>query len=241
MRYAVFSDVHANLEAFEAVLEIFKNAPIDKYLFAGDIVGYGANPRECIALLKGLNGICIAGNHDWASAGRMSTDYFNEAAREAVVWTQKQISENDRLFLAGLETVAKPDGLCLVHGTLSSPEEFEYMTDGYKAANSFSLLEGTICFVGHTHKPGVFIETDERVFYRQAQDFSLEPAKRYIVNVGSVGQPRDGDPKACFCVYDTTRERVEFRRASYDVATAQRKIREAGLPRILSDRLALGS
>ncbi len=240
MRYAVLSDVHSNLEAFEAVLESLGQSNIDTYLFIGDIVGYGANPKECIAALRRLDPVSVAGNHDWAPVGLMDTDYFNEAAMSAVFWTKDNISESDGLFLSGLELIKEVENYCLVHGTLDHPQEFDYMTDGYRAMKTFSLLRQNICFVGHSHRPGVFVEDEEKIYYQEPRVLRLKEGKRYIVNDGSVGQPRDGDPRACFCIYDENSSTIEFRRVPYNVSLAQKKIIQAGLPRVLAERLAVG-
>lgn len=240
MRYAVFSDVHANLEAFEAVLGALKTLAIDKYLFVGDIVGYGADPRECVALLKQIGALSVAGNHDWAAARLLEPDDFTENAQEAVLWTWEHITDAEKTFLSGLPLVGEQGDICCVHGTLFHPEEFDYMTDGYKAMGTFDRLKQKICFVGHLHRPGIFVETEERVVFKPAQDLALQAGKRYIINVGSVGQPRDADQRACLCVYDDAASTVEFRRVAYDVASAQKKILAAGLPAYLAERLILG-
>lgn len=240
MRYAVFSDVHSNLEAFEAVLKEFKGLNIDRYLFLGDIVGYGADPKKCIQLLKQLDTLSVAGNHDWAAVGMTDIDYFNEAARAAVLWTRENIAESDRLFLSGLELVKSEKKCRIVHGTLSHPEEFDYMVDGYRAMKTFYLLGEKICFVGHSHVPGVFTEDEEKISYQEPAVLRLEENKRYIVNDGSVGQPRDSDPRACFCVYDEEALKIEFKRVAYDISAAQKKILAGGLPRTLAERLKAG-
>lgn len=240
MRYAVFSDVHSNLEAFEAVLEFFGKSNIDKYLFLGDIVGYGANPKECIAALRRLDPVSVAGNHDWAAVGLLDTDYFNKAARKAIFWTKDNTSGSDRLFLSGLELTSEGKNHCLVHGTLHHPEEFDYMIDGYRAQKTFYLLKQKVCFVGHSHNAGVFIEDEEKIYYKEPASLELREGKRYIVNDGSVGQPRDGDPRASFCIYDEGSSTIEFIRLPYDVASAQKKIIDAGLPKVLADRLSVG-
>lgn len=240
MRYAVFSDIHSNLEAFEAILDIIPEFHIDKNLFLGDIVGYGASPGECIALLRALDALSVAGNHDWAVVGMTQIENFNEEARAAVLWTKKNLSEADRIFLSSLTLVQETMHLCLVHGTLSHPEEFDYMIDGARAAKSFVLCEQQVCFVGHTHRPGVFVDTGEKIVYQECARLQLQEGRRYIVNDGSVGQPRDGDPRACFCIYDDGTQTLEFIRVPYDVAAAQKKIRDAGIPRMLADRLSAG-
>ncbi|MFH0940269.1 MAG: metallophosphoesterase family protein [Candidatus Omnitrophota bacterium] len=240
MRYAVFSDVHSNLEAFLACLDFLKNAKIDKYLFLGDIVGYGADPKECISLLRALNACCVAGNHDWAVVGLTDIDYFNNDAKRSLLWTRENISEADRLFLLDLELVKETKDYCLVHGTLNHPEEFDYMTDPLQAVKDFYALKTNICFLGHSHRKGIYIEDADKTFYKESLRLVLEEGKRYIVNAGSVGQPRDADPRACFCIYDEEESSLEFQRVSYDVASAQKKIIDAGLPGSLACRLAVG-
>ena len=240
MRYALFSDIHSNLEAFEAVLDFFKKSNIDRYLFLGDVVGYGADPGECIARLKEVNALSVAGNHDWAVVDMLNTDYFNKAAEEAVCWTKEHATELDKQFLSALALVKEEKDLCLVHGTLNHPEEFDYMTDDAQALKTFYLLQEKICFVGHSHCPGIFIEEPEKIVYRGTGVLKIEKGKRYIVNDGSVGQPRDGDARACCCIYDEEASTIEFHRLSYDVVAAQKKIRQAGLPAVLADRLSVG-
>ncbi|MBI5874059.1 MAG: metallophosphoesterase family protein [Candidatus Omnitrophica bacterium] len=240
MRYAVFSDVHSNLEAFEAVLEAAHKSHIDQYLFLGDIVGYGANPCECIAHLRKLCPLIVAGNHDWGVVGMTDLDYFNEEARASLVWTKEAIAEADRIFLSQLKLVQESVRFCIVHGTLSHPEEFDYMTDGQRAAKTFYLLEQEVCFVGHSHRPGVFVDDTEKIYYQVPKRLDIVKGRRYIVNDGSIGQPRDGDWRACFCIYDDNASTIEFRRVEYNIHEAQKKILEAGLPRILADRLSIG-
>ncbi|HAJ56948.1 MAG TPA: metallophosphoesterase [Candidatus Omnitrophica bacterium] len=240
MRYAVFSDVHSNLEAFEAVLNVINKSHIDRYVFLGDIVGYGADPCECINNLRKMSPLMIAGNHDWGVVGMTNIDYFNNYARAGIVWTKDNILEADRLFLSGLKLVEETGYFCIVHGTLSHPEEFDYMTDANMAAKTFYLMEQRVCFVGHSHRPGIFIDDGEKVAYCVPEKIEIRQDRRYIVNDGSVGQPRDGDSRACFCIYDTLSSTIEFKRVEYDIARAKKKILDAGLPRILADRLTVG-
>src|SRR5512135_1369935 len=148
MRYAVFSDVHANSEAFQAVLDFFHSSSVDRYVFLGDIVGYGADPEACLSLLKDTAALSVAGNHDWAAVGRFGTDYFNQAAKAAVVWTSQRLGEADKAFLAGLALVKEEQNhFCLVHGTLEDPGQFDYMMDGSRARRTFELLKTPVCFV----------------------------------------------------------------------------------------------
>lgn len=240
MRYAVFSDVHSNLEALEAVLAIFEKSNIDRYIFLGDIVGYGADPTRCIAALKALDASCVAGNHDWACVGLTDLDFFNESALAAILWTQDALTEEDRSFLKSLPLLRREKDLSFVHGTLVRPEEFDYMTDGDRAARSFYALEGSLCFVGHSHAPGVFVEDADKVFYKTPDVLEIQKSRRYIINDGSVGQPRDGDPRACCCIYDDEAAIVEFKRVVYDVVRTQKKILNSGLPGRFAARLSQG-
>lgn len=239
MRYAVFADVHSNLAAFEAVLEAFKKAEVDSYVFVGDIIGYGANPHECIALLKSLNAICVAGNHDQAVVDLFDLYRFNDSAKKALIWTKTNISEIDKQFLAGFKLIEEKKSFCLVHGTLNDPQDFHYLMNKSDAAKTFYCLKRQLCFVGHSHIPGIFVEEDG-VRYEMASFLPLEKSRRYIVNVGSVGQPRDENPDACFCVYDEEASTVEIKRVPYDIARAQRDILNAGLPPVLAQRLEKG-
>lgn len=240
MRTAIFSDVHANREAFDAVLEFLRCSRVDRTFFVGDIVGYGADPAICIALLKELNAVSVAGNHDWAIAGKAELDYFNEEARLAISWTQGRLEPADVSFLARLKLVEEVEECCLVHGVLDRPQDFDYMVDVLRAASTFRALARKICFVGHSHRPGVFVEQGGRIFFKKDMDLVIQEDMRVIVNVGSVGQPRDGDPRACCCIYDTDGQRISLHRIAYDVQTAACKIKAAGLPGFLAERLAQG-
>jgi len=242
MRWGIFSDIHSNLEALEAVIKAYKSEAIDIYLCLGDIVGYGANPIECIQIIKDIAQVAIAGNHDWAVAGLFSLGYFNDWAKKAVLWTQKKIDLANRDFLASLRLIYQNEDLVLVHGSLQRPEEFNYMLDSSRAAKTFALARRSICFLGHTHSPGVFIQDEQGgVGYQAEVRFKLQRGYRYIVNVGSVGQPRDRNNKASFCIFDTTKQEVLIKRIAYDIKSAQAKIAAAGLPQFLAARLSAGN
>jgi predicted phosphodiesterase len=241
MRYGIFSDIHSNLEALEAALNAYKKETIDKYLCLGDVVGYATNPKECINKIRALAMITVAGNHDWASANLFSTDYFNPDAREAIFWTKSNLDNEDKCFLESLKLTYKSDALVLVHGTLNDPQDFNYMTDDFAALDTFRLLETNICFIGHTHIAGVFIkDKNDSAYYSSQEQVKIENGNKYIVNVGSVGQPRDGNPCACYCIYDTDKKEVQIKRVSYDIKTTRKKIIDAGLPQFLGDRLVIG-
>ena len=241
MRYGIFSDVHANLEAFEAFLTAVESERVDQFLCIGDIVGYGANPNECVHRVKSLNCFSVAGNHDWASVDLFPEQYFNSDALEAIKWTRKELDIISRNFLKEQPLIFLDKGLVLVHGTLVDSDKFNYLDTESVARESFRVLKRDICFVGHTHSPGVFVqESLGRIEYFLKDHFELKNEHKYIVNVGSVGQPRDGNPQASFCIYDTLKKEIVFKRADYDAQGARDKIVESGLPQFLGDRLLNG-
>ncbi len=241
MRYGIFSDIHSNLEALDAVIEAYRKEKIDKYLCVGDVVGYAANPNECIEKIKALTMITVASNHDWAAVNLFSSDYFNPFAKEAISWTQRNLDEQGEYFLEQLTLIYKNEDLTMVHGTLDEPGDFNYMADGYIACGTFGLLETKICFVGHTHLPCVFIKCkDGRMQYQEEVNIYIKGNSKYIINVGSVGQPRDGNPHAAYCVYDTDKKNIQIKRVSYDIQTARKKIIDRGLPCFLGERLLAG-
>lgn len=241
MRYGIFSDVHSNLEALTAVLEAFRKESIEEYLCVGDIVGYAADPLACIERVREVAEAAVAGNHDWAAIGLLSDAYFNEFAREALVWTRQRIGLGERAYLEALGLVYKNKDLTLVHGTLEDPPAFDYLIDEADAAASAAALENNICFVGHSHVAGIFaVEPSGRLWRLSGTTSGIGEGNKYIVNVGSVGQPRDGDPRASYCVYDSARKKVWLKRAAYDVASARRRVIAEGLPAYLGDRLLYG-
>jgi predicted phosphodiesterase len=241
MRYAIFSDVHSNLEALDAVVKAYQEERIDQYFCVGDVVGYATNPQECIQKVKSFTNIVIAGNHDWAAVDLFSTEFFNPLALEAIVWTKENLNQEDRSFLQSLKLTYQNDDFTLVHGTLENPESFDYMIDVEAAEKTFSLLKTGICFVGHSHIAGVFMKDEAPgVSYQEDGSLNLKPSHKYIVNVGSVGQPRDGNPKAAYCVFDTEKRQIQIKRVAYDVGLTRHKILQAGLPSFLGDRLLQG-
>jgi len=241
MRYGIISDIHGNLEALEGALSALSHEKIDRFMCVGDIVGYGANPRECIEKAKALGAIMVRGNHDAACTGATDIRDFNEAAREAVIWTRNNLDKKDIAFLESLELLYKDDKFTLVHGTLEEPGEFHYMLDKNSAQKTFALLDTQICFVGHSHIPGIFSYKNNTITYSHKEKMTLSKDERLIINVGSIGQPRDGNPKLCYSVYDTKKNRVELKRLPYNVRKAQDKILKAGLPSFLAYRLSEGA
>jgi len=250
MRYAVLSDIHSNLEALTAVMETLATERIDRYLCLGDVIGYGADPTACLRRLASCDAVTVGGNHDLACVGKFDLDWFNSAARAAVEWTRGQLSVTDLDTLRRLPLTETYGPCTLVHGTLKYPGRFDYLVEAGQAIETLAVCRTLMCLVGHTHVP-LFIEYD-RTHRRLARmltsgqeltDVSFQDhadTMRYLMNPGSVGQPRDGNPQASCAVIDTERRQFSIRRVPYDVAAAQRKIRQAGLPEFLADRLAVG-
>lgn len=241
MRYAVVSDVHGNLEALGAVLEDVARHGAT-LVCLGDVVGYGADPARCVDLVGGRALVTVAGNHEHAVVGRVDRRWFNPVARAAAVWTEAALGADRLAWLAALPLTAEIEDATLVHASPRSPEEWDYLVsaaDGFTALPAFATR---LCFVGHSHVPAVWSVGSSGPQWRPgAVDVTLEPGRRYLVNVGSVGQPRDGDPRAAYATWDTEARRVRVVRVAYDVDTARRKIIEAGLPRVLGDRLVVGA
>lgn len=240
MRYGIFADVHSNLEAFTAVLNAFRSEGIERYLFAGDIVGYGADPIECIRLLRELNPVTVAGNHDWTVAGKLDKKIFTPSIQKVISWTQSVLSEDDKNFLKSLPFTNKIDNIGLVHGSLDRPEEFKYVFDLFEAETCLEESLDHICFIGHTHRPVIFYLNGLQANYLLENEIYVKDGTRYLVNVGSVGQPRDGNPYASYCVYDSYTRLLQMKRIPYDIHKAQEKILNAGLAHIFADRLPQG-
>jgi len=240
MKYAIFSDVHGNLEAFKAVLEAMSGEKPDKYLCVGDIVGYGANPAECIKITQDLNPEIVAGNHDWAVAELIDPEYFNSFAKAALLWTRANLTKEDMGYLKSLKLTHQNSRISMVHGALDYPQGFSYVLDGYTAARTMALMPTPLCFIGHSHVAGTFCDAKGVVNCTSNSKVKVTPENKYLINVGSVGQPRDGDPRASYCIYDTKKAYVEIKRVSYDIKTAQEKILKQGLPKILASRLGEG-
>jgi len=240
MRYGIFSDVHSNVEAFESVISALKKEKIDEYICGGDIVGYGAEPERSIEMTKEITDNVVSGNHDWGSIGLFDISSFNPFAMEAALWTERQLKAAHKAYLKSLRPIYKDDNITVVHGSLDEPEEFHYVFSEHEALETFGLMKTAICFIGHSHLPLIFRKTGRDIAVFRGNRVDIEKDASYIVNVGSVGQPRDGDPRACYAVFDTDKNYVEIKRAAYDIKKAQQKIRAAGLPPVLADRLSEG-
>ncbi|MDH5186101.1 MAG: metallophosphoesterase [bacterium] len=241
MRLGIFSDVHSNLEALKAALDFFDDADVTQYLFLGDLVGYGTNPNECIELVKRLRCVAIAGNHDYGVLRKTPIDDFNPAAAEALIWTRANLSEDSKFYIDSLELTERFDPFYLVHGSPSSPPSWDYIFALKEAVYEFNYFSSRVCLIGHTHYPFAIEKLpDGTLRMIKEEQFILNDNNRYLINVGSVGQPRDGNPQACVLLYDSRKNQFNFKRLSYDIKTAQQKIISAGLPPYLAYRLAQG-
>lgn len=242
MRYGIFSDVHSNWEALEAVLETLRAERADALLCCGDLVGYAAEPEPCVAAVRAACRAVVAGNHDWAAAGQFPREWFHDAARAAVQWTAEQLAPATRECLAALPLTWHDESVAIAHGTFREPEQFHYLFTMDQAAEHLEAQPTPVAFVGHTHVPVVFMRTPEgSVRLLHDPVIRMTPGARYLVNAGSVGQPRDWDPRAACWLYDTARQELACRRVPYAIAAAQHKIRAAGLPAVFADRLARGA
>jgi predicted phosphodiesterase len=239
MRFAIFSDIHANLEAFEAVMADARDRKCTDFVCLGDVVGYNANPHECVARVREMDCPIVKGNHDEQASLIESSRDFNEMAEQAIQWTRDNLTEEDKDWLRDLLFQRQVRDFTIVHATLDTPQQWGYVFNNLDAAASFTYQHTTVCFFGHTHVPMGFIR-DDGVHRVRIEQLRVEPSKKYFINVGSVGQPRDADWRAAYCVYDIENNSVEQRRVKYDVAAAQKKIIEAGLPHVLAERLAIG-
>lgn len=239
MRYAIIADIHANLEALQAALEDSKKAGCTHYACLGDVVGYNANPKECLDIIRGMGMPCVKGNHDEYCSTETNLEGFNPHAAEAVNWTRQQLTDEDRQWLRDLKYLRLVANFSIVHATLDGPQRWGYVFDRLAAAASFTYQNTSVCFFGHTHVPVAFVR-DTVVRGGTYSKFKVETGRKYFINVGSVGQPRDGVPKATYAIYDLEDGLIELRRVQYDIATTQAKIRAAGLPERLAERLAYG-
>ena len=241
MKYAVIGDIHSNLEALNAVLEDAKQQNVDEYVSVGDIVGYNANPRDCLQKLRDMGCLMVKGNHDHYCSTDTVLNGFNPLAANVIKWTREQISDEEKQFLSELPYKRRVANFTLVHSTLDMPEKWGYVFDRYEADANFTYQRTAVCFYGHTHVPLAF-ERDESGDVSQGRysKIKIEVGRKYFVNIGSVGQPRDCDPRASYGIYDLDKREVELRRIEYDLEKAQAKILAAGLPKDLALRLEVG-
>jgi diadenosine tetraphosphatase ApaH/serine/threonine PP2A family protein phosphatase len=242
MRVAVVADIHANLTAFRTVRAAWGD--VDEVWCLGDVVGYGPDPNECVEELRGLNHVCVPGNHDWAALGKIDVSDFNPAARAAAEWTTNQLTPETIGYLDALYQPLERGQFTIVHGSPRQPI-WEYLLDAGSARANFDDFGTPYCLIGHSHVPLMFaMGPDGRVAGQQLAPEGAFPLRgsRRILNPGSVGQPRDGDPRAAFAILQIDGEEVTFdlHRVEYDVAAVQARMRTAGLPEPLAQRLSFG-
>ena len=239
MRNLVLSDIHSNLAALEAVLA--DAGEVEHVWCLGDLVGYGPDPNECVARIRQLPHLCVAGNHDWGVLGKLDLSDFNAYARRACLWNREQLSEENREYLEELDEHIAEGDFTLVHGSPRAPI-WEYVMSLDVAARNFASFDTPFCFVGHTHAPIAFVEESascRAIALPEDQPVRLG-RERLIINPGGVGQPRDGDPRAAYLILDTDDLIIEHHRVAYPIEITQRKMQKAGLPRQLIDRLDYG-
>jgi predicted phosphodiesterase len=243
LKIGVISDIHGNAEALQVVLNELKD--VDRIVCLGDIVGYGADPEYCIEKIRELDIPCIKGNHEGALTGELDLNYFNDYARRAIEWTRKKVKEQDLIYLSRLgKKITIYQDVLGVHGSPRQPL-WEYILDKQTAEEIFNAFDFQIYFIGHSHIAGYFsfYRKNEVVQYTSAFDGAsilIRPDHSYIINCGSVGQPRDGNPQASFAIFDTDHFIVDIKRVDYPIYKAQDKISRANLPKFLAERLALG-
>lgn len=244
LRYAIISDIHSNLEALQAVLKKIDEEKIDKIVCLGDIVGYGPNPNECIELIQQHCEIILTGNHDFACIENSELFYFNQFAKQAIEWTLTVISNDKLEIIANLPLNGRIENYYLVHSNPYDPSSWDYILSIDDAIYNFSKFNEKICFIGHSHYAIIYseyVENDNLKYNLTLNSrIELDQNSRYIINVGSVGQPRDGNPDAAFGILDSTDQIYELKRISYDINKTFQKMTSLGLPQFLAERLLVG-
>lgn len=237
---AIISDIHGNLQALQAVIEDIESQGFEEIICLGDVVGYGAQPAECIELLRSKNILTILrGNHDAYAGSEVDPLNVSPETLEGIRWTRSRLSPEHRTWLGALPLAWQGSDCEAVHASLPRPEEWGYVVDVSQAAQHFVHQRQRICFIGHSHQPKMFVEGEDRALDITSLE-SIRPGRKQVINVGSVGQPRDKEPKACYLIYRRERQDVWWRRVDYDVEAAQAAIVAAGLPAKFAQRLAVG-
>jgi len=241
MRYGLISDIHGNLEALEAVLSEIDKLRVDQILCLGDVIGYGPNPTECVKIVRERTAVCLVGNHDEASLGRVDLEFFNYMAKEAIEWTTSRLASEAIEFLRTRPYTHEFEDYVIVHATPEDPRRWNYILSLDDAGQSFEAFDQQVCFIGHSHTPWVIdLDPDDHMRLRHDYPIKLQEQHRYLINVGSVGQPRDRNPAAAFAILDSHKREYNLFRVPYNVVKTQMKIRAAGLPEFLADRLSVG-
>lgn len=240
MRVAIFGDIHSNLEGLQAVLADAKAHECTHYVCLGDIVGYNANPKECLDIVRDLDCPTVKGNHDELACLSTHPSNVSGLANEGIAYTRNHLEPADVQWLDSLKFVRQVRDFTVVHATLDTPNRWGYVLNQLDAGASFSYQHTQVCFFGHTHVPRAYIRDHHVQTLEHWENIAVEQGKKYFINAGSVGQPRDGDWRSAYVIYHVKENRVELRRLEYDLATTQKKIIDAGLPHRLASRLEDG-
>ena len=241
MKTALISDIHANLEALTAVLNDIDGNQIDQIICLGDVIGYGSDPVGCLELVQKHCKIKLIGNHEYAALGLTETTQYNSAAQQATEWTKTQLGDFELSILDDFIMEHSADNIHYVHASPFEPDRWRYILAPNSALEGFMHFDEKICFFGHTHVPQIFSENENGLPRCQVgHDFLPDPDGRYLINVGSVGQPRDNDPRACYVIFDDKEYEVISQRVEYNIAETQRKMTAAQMPHMLISRLSAG-
>ena len=241
MLYGICSDIHSNATAFKAVLESMRDNGVERKVCLGDIVGYGVDTDECVDLVRENMDFCLIGNHDSVAVKNESSEGFNPYAKQAIEWTQKHLSKESIAYIRSLPYIFEENDICFVHASPLSPADWVYVTDLEDALNAFDHFSERYCFVGHTHSPVIIASRPMAIpKILDEYEYVIANTERLLVNVGSVGQPRDRDPRACWCLLDTETKCVRLIRVEYDIRKTQNRMKKQGMPSFLIDRLSVG-
>jgi len=242
MRYAIISDIHGNVEALKAVIKDISDRSVDSILCLGDIVGYYPDPEECIEITRQYVSSCVAGNHDYAAIGKIDTSNFTYYAFAAMEWTKENLSAEGKQYLESLPLSIEKDGIFLTHSSPSNPRDWVYVFPDSEEAifKAFNCLIYKVNLIGHTHWPSIMIQDDDKIILQAEHTIHIEDMHYYLINVGSVGQPRDFDSRSCYALYDSSTGHFELIRVPYDYSITQKKILDNNLPAFLAERLEKG-
>jgi predicted phosphodiesterase len=246
MRIAVMSDIHGNLEALSSVIVDIRNRNVDRIICLGDVVGYGSNPNECIRMVEKYCDYCLLGNHEFAIFDDVSVQEFNKYARLSIEWTRNRLNRKSVNFMKSLELIKVEKIFTAVHATPYNPHSWYYISSADDAQFSFNFFSTKFFFIVHTHVPGIIVseKMNSNISIFQQRSFNYEAKfqdnAKFIINVGSVGQPRDKNPESCYVIFDTDYKEISFLRIPYDIALCQRKMRSVGIPDFQINRIAVG-
>jgi diadenosine tetraphosphatase ApaH/serine/threonine PP2A family protein phosphatase len=240
-RIGIFSDIHGNLQALDMILRVLtENEQVDQLYCCGDIVGYGGNPNECCERIRSIDCPTVAGNHDHAALAMTDISYFNEIAKTAIRWTGEVLKPENVEYLRSLPMQIEDEEVLIVHASPKEPEAWNYILTLGDARMNFEFFKHKVCFIGHSHQPFIIEYSEGSLSCPSDPRVAVVDDRRYLVNVGSVGQPRDGNPDACYALYDRAEKYIEIKRITYDLDGAKQAILGNNLPQQLADRLNHG-